>query len=295
MSFFGAIPVSAGRWFEFQFRDIQIHLGPIIRPIFTGGFLRVVRRLAPGFALFVIAVFSIHCVKPIASLSAIMATKQAAAAKTAQAGAAEQDRLHYEKGLASWYGGKHGKIQDGFAYKRTASGRMMNPDALICAHRTLPFGTIVIVENLSNGASALLRVVDRGPFVNGRVVDVSLRAARELGMLGVGLAQVRVQIAKNILRTNYVGQHRKRPSAAIEDKAIFSAPEAFSRLDQAVVAPDAASLKALFASPLNPAIAAEYSLSQAPLNYFGTLFRNAGGPAARIKNLRLDPFINRKR
>jgi len=293
MSFFGAIPASAGRWFEFQFRDIHVHLGPVIRPIFTGGFLRAVRRLVPGFAIFVIAVFSIHCVKPIASLSAKMATKVAsegADAKRIQTGAAERDRLHYEKGFASWYGGKHGRIQDGFAYKRTASGRTMNPDALICAHRTLPFGTIVIVENLSNGASVLLRVVDRGPFVNGRVVDVSLRAARELGMLGVGVAQVRVQIAKNILKTNYVGQNFKRPGADTKSALAVS-----SILGQTATAPYVANPKPLLVSPLNPPIAAECSISQALPNYFGTLFRNAWGPAACFKNLRLDPFINRKR
>ena len=65
---------------------------------------------------------------------------------------------------------------------------------LTCAHRTLPFGTLVWVQNLDNGRSVTLRVNDRGPFVEGRILDVSRRAAEELGMMGPGTARVRITI-----------------------------------------------------------------------------------------------------
>jgi peptidoglycan lytic transglycosylase len=85
-------------------------------------------------------------------------------------------------GHASWYALK----------SRTASGEMMNPSALTAAHRSLPFGTKVLVENLSNGRSVVVRINDRGPFVKGRVIDVSKAAASSLGMIGSGTARVRV-------------------------------------------------------------------------------------------------------
>ncbi|MFD0986707.1 septal ring lytic transglycosylase RlpA family protein [Methyloligella solikamskensis] len=85
-------------------------------------------------------------------------------------------------GHASWYA----------LHSRTASGEMMNPNAMTAAHRSLPFGTKVRVENLSNGRSVVVRINDRGPFVHGRVIDVSKAAAANLGMIGSGTAQVRI-------------------------------------------------------------------------------------------------------
>jgi len=75
---------------------------------------------------------------------------------------------------------------------RPASGARMNPSAMTAAHRSLPFGTKVLVENLSNGRSAVVTINDRGPFVQGRIIDVSKAAASSLGMLGSGRAKVRV-------------------------------------------------------------------------------------------------------
>jgi rare lipoprotein A len=85
-------------------------------------------------------------------------------------------------GHASWYA----------LHSRTASGEMMNPSEMTAAHRSLPFGTKVLVENLSNGRSVVVRINDRGPFVGGRIIDVSKAAASVLGMLGSGTAQVKV-------------------------------------------------------------------------------------------------------
>jgi rare lipoprotein A len=87
-----------------------------------------------------------------------------------------------EQGHASWYA----------LHSRTASGEMMNPSAMTAAHRSLPFGTKVMVENLSNGKSVLVTNNDRGPFIAGRIIDVSKAAASSLGMLGSGTARVKV-------------------------------------------------------------------------------------------------------
>jgi rare lipoprotein A len=85
-------------------------------------------------------------------------------------------------GHASWYS----------LYSRTASGEMMNPNELTAAHRSLPFGTKVLVENLSNGRTVVVRINDRGPFVGGRIIDLSKAAAVSIGMVNSGVAKVRV-------------------------------------------------------------------------------------------------------
>src|ERR1700676_4774464 len=87
-----------------------------------------------------------------------------------------------ESGLASFYGGG-----------RTASGELTGPAGLTAAHRTLPFGTRVLVTNVRNGKAVIVRIVDRGPFNRGRIIDVSRAAARELEMIESGTARVSVE------------------------------------------------------------------------------------------------------
>ena len=90
-------------------------------------------------------------------------------------------------GLASWYGpGFHGRL--------TASGEVYNQNALTAAHPDLKFGTRVKVTNLRNGRSVVVRINDRGPYVGGRVIDLSAAAARSLGMIKSGVASVRVTV-----------------------------------------------------------------------------------------------------
>lgn len=74
--------------------------------------------------------------------------------------------------------------------KQTASGERFNPDGMTAAHRTLPFGTKVHVRNPANGRSVTVRITDRGPFIRGRGLDLSRGAARQLGMLGQGVARL---------------------------------------------------------------------------------------------------------
>jgi rare lipoprotein A len=92
-----------------------------------------------------------------------------------------------EEGLASYYAAS-------FEGKPTASGEPYQGEALTCAHRTLPFGTMVEVTAVGNGRSVVVRVNDRGPFVEGRVVDLSRRAARHLGLIQRGAARVRLKV-----------------------------------------------------------------------------------------------------
>ncbi len=79
---------------------------------------------------------------------------------------------------------------------RTASGEQFNPRDLTAAHRTLPFGTRLRVTNLATGQSVSVRVNDRGPFIAGRVVDVSLSAAEVLGMVDRGITKVKLEVEK---------------------------------------------------------------------------------------------------
>ncbi|KAB2850356.1 MAG: septal ring lytic transglycosylase RlpA family protein [Hyphomicrobiaceae bacterium] len=76
----------------------------------------------------------------------------------------------------------------------TASGRSYSPSAMVAAHRSLPFGTKVLVENLSNGRSQIVTIVDRGPFIRGRIIDLSIGAARNLGFADKGLQNVRISV-----------------------------------------------------------------------------------------------------
>jgi rare lipoprotein A len=91
-----------------------------------------------------------------------------------------------QSGMGSYYGPK-------FHGKKTASGEKFNQNAMTAAHKTLPFGTRLKVTNMSNKRSVVVRVNDRGPFIRGRIVDVSTIAARQLGIVGRGVGRVRIQ------------------------------------------------------------------------------------------------------
>ena len=91
---------------------------------------------------------------------------------------------HYHaEGQASWYG-------PGFQGHRTASGERYDQRELTAAHKTLPFGYTIRVTNKDNGKSVIVRINDRGPFVHGRIIDLSRAAAEEIGMMGSGTAPV---------------------------------------------------------------------------------------------------------
>ncbi|MCI6725865.1 MAG: septal ring lytic transglycosylase RlpA family protein [Bacteroidales bacterium] len=93
--------------------------------------------------------------------------------------------LAQSKGKASYYGNK-------FHGRRTSDGSRYHKDSLTCAHRTLPFGTLLKVRNQKNGREVVVKVTDRGPFGPGRIVDLSMAAAREIGMVQQGVVPVEV-------------------------------------------------------------------------------------------------------
>lgn len=92
-----------------------------------------------------------------------------------------------EEGLASWYG-----VEE--AGRATASGEPMDPERLTAAHRSLPFGSLVRVVDLQTGRRVEVIINDRGPFVRGRIIDLSFGAARELGIVEAGVARVRIDV-----------------------------------------------------------------------------------------------------
>jgi rare lipoprotein A len=120
-----------------------------------------------------------------------------------------------ETGLASWYG-------PGFHGKQTANGEIYDMNALTAAHKTLPMPVRVRVTNLQNGRSIVLRINDRGPFVNGRIIDVSRRGAQLLGFEGPGTAAVRVQILDGGRPGAFIAE---KPHTLEEERQMAAAPQ----------------------------------------------------------------------
>jgi rare lipoprotein A (peptidoglycan hydrolase) len=112
------------------------------------------------------------------------------------------DRVGYrEVGRASWYG-------PGFQGRETASGEVFDQNRLTAAHRRLPLGTRITVTNLENGKSVRVAVNDRGPYVHGRVLDLSKAAARRLGMVTDGVVRVRIEATRQELAAVDNGRRR---------------------------------------------------------------------------------------
>ena len=88
--------------------------------------------------------------------------------------------------MASWYGPP-------YTNRKAADGSIYDQNAMTAAHRTLPMGSIVRVTNLNNSLSVMVRITDRGPFVHGRIIDLSLAAAKATGVYRAGVAKVRVE------------------------------------------------------------------------------------------------------
>lgn len=99
----------------------------------------------------------------------------------------QQGKMHM--GVASWYGGP--------MFHQTANGEKFKPDKMAAASRTLPFNTTVRVTNLRNGRSVVVRINDRGPYVHGRMIDLTPEAAAKLDMKHNGLAPVSIEIVRN--------------------------------------------------------------------------------------------------
>jgi rare lipoprotein A len=138
----------------------------------------------------------------------------AVAAFAMLAGATQADAAA-QTGKASYY--KHGQ--------RTASGERFNPGGYTAAHRTLPFGTRVLVTNLDNGTSVIVRVNDRGPFVKSRIIDVSYGAAKVLGITRAGVAKVKIVPLQKLSETPAAAA---APAPATPVKTVADNTEVFS-------------------------------------------------------------------
>ena len=118
----------------------------------------------------------------------------------------ERDLTYDDTGIGSWYGNE-------FAGKLTANGEIFDPELVTAAHKTLPMPSVVRVTNLDNGKSLVVRINDRGPFVAGRIIDLSREAARRIGYKDNGLARVRVQLlAEQSLRLEKLAKNGEFPS-----------------------------------------------------------------------------------
>jgi len=117
----------------------------------------------------------------------------------------------FEEGKASWYGAP-------FHGRQASNGEIYDMNKLTAAHRTLPFNTVVRVTNLNNGKSTTVRITDRGPFVDNRIIDLSYAAAREIESIGPGVVPVRLEILSAIdptvgFFTVQIGAFRERANA----------------------------------------------------------------------------------
>ncbi len=109
----------------------------------------------------------------------------------------KKDVKALETGISSWYGPKfHGRL--------TANGETYDMDGITAAHRTLPFGTILLVENLDNGKTVQVRVNDRGPYAKNRIIDLSRGAAKRIDMIGPGTARVRLYLIDGDLENSRI-------------------------------------------------------------------------------------------
>jgi len=118
---------------------------------------------------------------------------------------------YVEEGNASWYG-------EPFHGRRASNGEIYDMNKLTAAHRTLPFETMVRVTNLNNNKSTVVRITDRGPFVGNRIIDLSLAAAREIELVGPGVAPIRLEVLGGVdptagFFTVQVGAFRERANA----------------------------------------------------------------------------------
>ncbi len=102
----------------------------------------------------------------------------------------EKKNDYFQIGIASWYGGK-------FHGRRTSNGEIYDMNKLTAAHKTLPFNTIVEVTNLENNKKVIVRINDRGPFIKNRIIDLSYKAAKRIGIDDLGTARVGLRIVKN--------------------------------------------------------------------------------------------------
>jgi rare lipoprotein A len=145
------------------------------------------------FSVFALALLVTGCAgrRPVTASApppmAPAATPPAAAARAKRATSTTEAGAYIEEGNASWYGAP-------FHGRRASNGEIYDMNKMTAAHRTMAFGTIVRVTNLSNGKTAVVRITDRGPFVENRIIDLSMAAAKAIESIGPGVVPVRLEV-----------------------------------------------------------------------------------------------------
>jgi len=130
--------------------------------------------------------------------------------------------LSTETGLASWYGPPYHN-------RRGSNGEVYDMNSFTAAHRTLPLGTIVRVTNLKSGRSAVVRITDRGPFIEGRVIDLSLAAAKRIDLWRAGVSEVRVEVLRTPTPIDKGGRWAVQIGAFGEEEAAEDLAQHLSR------------------------------------------------------------------
>ncbi|MDP6691495.1 MAG: septal ring lytic transglycosylase RlpA family protein [Alphaproteobacteria bacterium] len=187
-----------------------------------------------------------------------------------------EDPQYSRTGIASWYGAK-------FHGRRTANGEIYDMNALTAAHKTLPMPVRVRVTNLGNGRSLVLRVNDRGPFVNGRIIDVSRRAAQLLGFKKQGTAKVRVTVLDQdkrqvVAKRVATPEEQKRALPALPRENVTAqtlAPPPGVKRAQATTAGQDAPVRIANAAPIAPAGPVAQQVTQRPVGP-SSIFVQAG-------------------
>lgn len=147
-------------------------------------FLSSVKKKFRFFVFLLLPLFLTAC----SSSSRVVSRERGIRASSLDRGAPQHGRF-LQTGVASYYG-------DGFHGKKTANGETFNKNALTAAHRTLPFDTRVRVTNLTNGKKVTVRINDRGPYADGRIIDLSEKAGKKIGLGATGTATVRLEIVR---------------------------------------------------------------------------------------------------
>ena len=145
-----------------------------------------------------------------------------------------------ETGIASWYGGK-------FHGRKTSNGETYDMHAMTAAHKTLPMNTMLLIKNLDNGKSTVVRINDRGPFVQGRIIDLSFKAAQSLDIAQHGIARVQAVA----LGEQAVAGNGKPPTLVYQD---LSVGEFYVQIGAFAVADNAVKLQKRFADSGHPTI-----------------------------------------
>jgi rare lipoprotein A len=135
---------------------------------------------------------------------------------------ADAQPISTETGQASWYGPPYHN-------RRGSNGEIYNMNAMTAAHRTLPLGSIVRVTNVKTGHSALVRITDRGPFIEGRILDLSLAAARKLDVWQPGVATVRLEVMKTPVPLKVGGRWAVQIGAFDKERAATDLADHLSR------------------------------------------------------------------